>query len=425
MEGENEAAQAVVEVIDSARKANYSEAFASRSFVTVFSTGVLSVAADTIRIVALSALIYSASGSVLLSALSFGIGFLPQVIGSSFLGAIADRYRTKPRLLLNEAIDIVTTGVIGYFHLPIWLMLVLLGTNAALTPPLRNNSRLLTAVLKGDAFVLGRSLLNMSSQAAQLIGLGVSGFIIAGIGQRHALLVSAGAHVVAFVLLLAFLREPQGTTTISKGSLVKESWRGQRAVLTNTLARRVLVVQWGPSMCAAMAESIIVAYCISEGLGEHSPGLLMACYPMGLIVGDVVVGKGCAPRTRERLVPALIVLLGLPLVIFFASPPLVVSMICILLSGSGFSYALGVQRVFLDAVPEALRGQSFAVLGAGNMTVQGLGALAGGGLSEWIGIGPTMAVAGLLTILIAGWWFAIQRGDERIVIGPRVEGGVA
>jgi predicted exporter len=77
-----------------------------------------------------------------------------------------------------------------------------------------------------------------------------------------------------------------------------------------------------------------------------------------------------------------------------------------LVSGAGFAYTLGLQRAFLDAVPEPRRGQAFTILSTGLMTVQGLGPLAMGAAAQLLSATLAIAVGGLLTILTApsaGW----------------------
>ncbi len=73
-----------------------------------------------------------------------------------------------------------------------------------------------------------------------------------------------------------------------------------------------------------------------------------------------------------ELVP-LIALMGLPLVGFAAEPGVGVSSCLLLLCGFGFAYGLGLQRPFLDALPQDGQGQACGLLGSGNMTLQGVG----------------------------------------------------
>jgi hypothetical protein len=70
-------------------------------------------------------------------------------------------------------------------------------------------------------------------------------------------------------------------------------------------------------------------------------------------------------------------------------------------SGAGFAYALGLQRPFLRAVPDAARGQAFTLLSTGLMTLQGLGPVVAGAAAELAAPAVVIAAAGLATMVVA------------------------
>jgi predicted MFS family arabinose efflux permease len=118
-----------------------------------------------------------------------------------------------------------------------------------------------------------------------------------------------------------------------------------------------MLAQCLPPAFVAGAEGLIAAY---SGGHHFAPGwyaVLMGCLPVGMLVGDLMVGRLLRPPTRERLVVPLIALMGLPLVCFAAEPGVGVSSLLLLLCGLGFAYGLGLQRPFLDALSEDGQGQ--------------------------------------------------------------------
>jgi len=148
----------------------------------------------------------------------------------------------------------------------------------------------------------------------------------------------------------------------------------------------------------AGGEGLIAAY----AGGRHFPGgayaVLMACLPVGMLVGDLVVGRVLLPGTRERLSGPLVVLLGVPLLGFAGAPGPAAAGGLLLASGCGFGYQVGLQRRFLDAVPEAARGHAFGLLSAGLMTAQGAAPAAFGALAPVLGTGRAMATAGVAVL---------------------------
>jgi predicted MFS family arabinose efflux permease len=196
-----------------------------------------------------------------------------------------------------------------------------------------------------------------------------------------------------------------GETNVSETGrgAIRNSLRGTRTLLGDTRLRRLLLAQWLPSAFVTGAEGLIVAYAASRGLPAGSYALLMACVPVGMLFGDLVVGRLLRPPTRERLVVPLIVLMGVPLLGFATEPGRGVAAILSLLTGSGFAFGLGLQRPLLAAVPATRQGQAFGLLGSGTMTLQGLGPTCTGALAAVTGTGDAIAIAGACVLLTAAW----------------------
>ncbi|MFE7043659.1 MFS transporter, partial [Streptomyces atratus] len=264
--------------------------------------------------------------------------------------------------------------------------------------------------LEGDAYVLGRSLNNIAASGAQLFGLALGGAAVAVLGPHRALAVSAALYfgcALAIRIRLPRLQPGEfgGTPGSARGDggAVRASLHGAGLLLRGHTVRRLMLAQWLPPAFVAGAEGLLVAY---AGGRHFAPGwyaVLMGCLPVGMLVGDLLVGRLLRPPTRERLVVPLIALMGLPLVGFAAEPGVGVSSCLLLLCGFGFAYGLGLQRPFLDALPQDGQGQAFGLLGSGNMTLQGVGPACFGSVAAGIGTGGAIALAGGAAALTAGW----------------------
>jgi predicted MFS family arabinose efflux permease len=133
-----------------------------------------------------------------------------------------------------------------------------------------------------------------------------------------------------------------------------------------------------------------------------------------MLVANVAVGRFLRPHTRERLVVPLLVGFGAPLVLLAAPLPLPVVGVVLLFSGALYSYSLGVQRRFLDALDVGHQGHAFALLSTGLMSLQGLGPVVLGMLAEAVSIGVAMVVAGTGPVIAGAlWWYADDPGRTR------------
>jgi MFS family permease len=390
-----------VTLTDVPPRATYRDVFAVPAFRVLFLSRSLAIGADTLRIVALSVLVFVATGSAWLSAVTFGIGFLPQVLGGLLLGSLADRLRPRPLIVTGYVVECAVALALATLPLPIWLSLVLVAAVAVGTPIFGGaSSRLVADVLEGDAYVLGRSVTSMASGGAQLLGLAIGGVAVAALSARHSMLVTAGCHLVAGLIVrfgLADLPAPPA----AGASAVRQSWSTNVGLLADAWVRRLLLVHWLPCAFAVGAEALLVAYSAERGFPLATVGLLLACSPVGMLVGQFAIGRLVPPPLRTTLVGPLILLLGVPPALFAFNPPLVVCAALMVASGAGFSYSLGLQRAFLDAVPEANRGQAFGLLSTGLMTLQGVGPVVFGAVAQVSHARWAVALAGVATVATA------------------------
>ncbi|WP_105971396.1 MFS transporter [Streptomyces geranii] len=392
-------------------RATYREVLAEPRFRLLFSTRTVAITADALRITTFSVLVFSATGSALLSALAFGIGFIPQLFGSLLLGSLADRLPPRALITGGYALTCAAALLLALVPMPIAASLGVVALVALATPVFHGaSSRLVAESLEGDAYVLGRSLNNIAGAGAQLFGLALGGAAVAALGPRRALAVSAVLYLgcaLAIRIRLPRLR-PGGSggepgSARGDGGAVRTSLRGTGLLLRGRTVRRLMLAQWLPVTFVASAEGLIVAY---AGERHFAPGwyaVLMGCLPVGMLVGDLLVGRLLRPPTRERLVVPLAALMGLPLIGFAAEPGVPVSSALLLLSGLGYAYGLGLQRPFLDALPQDGQGQAFGLLGSGNMTLQGVGPVCFGAVAAGTGTGGAIALAGGAAALTAGW----------------------
>ncbi|GGS30745.1 MULTISPECIES: MFS transporter [Streptomyces] len=394
------------------QRATYREVLAEPRFRLLFSTRAVAITADALRITTFSVLVFSSTGSALLSAVAFGIGFIPQLFGSLLLGSLADRLPPRALITGGYALTCATALLLAVVRMPVAASLGVVALVSLATPVFHGaSSRLVAQSLEGDAYVLGRSLSNIASAGAQLFGLALGGAAVAALGPRRALAVSAVLYLgCALAIRIRLPRLQPGESGGTPGSAggdggaVRASLQSAVLLLRGRTVRRLMLAQWLPVALVAGAEGLIVAY---AGERRFAPGwyaVLMGCLPVGMLVGDLLVGRFLRPRTRERLVVPLVALAGLPLIGFAAEPGVGVSSCLLLISGLGYAYGLGLQRPFLDALPHDGQGQAFGLLGSGSMTLQGVGPVClGTAAAAGTGTGGAVALAGGAVVLTAGW----------------------
>ncbi|MFD7875762.1 MFS transporter [Streptomyces sp. NPDC059766] len=375
----------------------YARVFAVREFRAVFAAHLLSMLGVVVAEIALSVLVYDLTGSPLLSALAFALGFLPYLIGGTLLAGVADRHPARRVLVVC---DLVCAGCVALMVTPGAPIAVLLALRCvlAVVSPVFSGTRMATLadiLGDGDLFVLGRSLLRIVAQSALLVGYGLGGLLLTVVSPRHALLVTVGTFLASAALLrLGTRRRParvRGT-----GALVGDSLRGARQVLADRRVRILLLLSWVPPMFSVAPEALAAPYADGLGAGSTGLGLLMCALPVGTIAGELFAGARLRPATRERVALPLVCLTLLPYLGYALHPGLALSLLLLLVAGAGSAYTLGVDQWLVRDVPEELRGRAMTLLTAGLMTLQGLGMALAGAAAEVAGVRAAVAGAGAL-----------------------------
>lgn len=299
----------------------YGAVFRVREFRAVFVAHLMSLLGVVVCEISLTVLIYRLTGSPLLSALTFALGFLPYLVGGTLLAGVADKYPARRVLVLC---DLVCAGCAAAMVLPVTPVAVLLALRCAIAAvsPVFNGTR--TATLAdilgdGDLFVLGRSLLRIVSQSAVLTGFGLGGLLLAVVPPRGALAVTC-CTFLGSALLLRFGTKRRPARDSDSGALLRSSLTGARQVFADRRLRVLMLLFWVPPMFSVAPEVLATPYADATGIGPAGLGLLMCALPAGTIAGELYAGSALRPGTRARIALPLAAVSLLPLAAFALTP---------------------------------------------------------------------------------------------------------
>ncbi|MFG3116926.1 MFS transporter [Streptomyces sp. NPDC048197] len=387
------------------RPARYRAVFAVPEFRAVFAAHLLSSLGVVVCEIALSVLVFRRTDSPLLSALTFALGLLPYVLGGTLLSAVADRYPARRVLVVCDLLCALAAAGMVLPGTPVAVLLVLRCLIAAIAPVFAGTrAATLGDILgEGERFVLGRSVIRIVNQSAQLVGFGVGGLLVAVVTPR-AVLALTGLTFLGSALLLRLGTRARpardgGGPADGRGALLGASLGGVRRLLADRRVRALLLLTWLPPAFVVIPEALLVPYADQLGAGPGGAGLLMCSMPIGAVVAESLVGSLLGPRARSRLTFPMGVFAVLPSLGFAAQPSLGWAVLLLVLTGTGISYNFGVDRWFVAAVPEELLGQGMTVVQAGRMTAMGLAMGAAGLAAEYAPLRAVMPAAGALGVL--------------------------
>ncbi|MFJ2895933.1 MFS transporter [Streptomyces sp. NPDC087218] len=380
----------------------YRELFRTPQFRPFFATSAVQVAASTMSGLALGTLVYTATESPLLAALSMFGPSLAQMIGAALLMSAADRLPPRAAttgLALVFALAAAALAVPG-LPLPVAFAIVLAqGVVAAVGGGVRYG--LLNEVLPKDGYLLGRSVLNMCGGLMQIGGYALGGLLVVTLSARGTLLVAAalyltGAAVARFGLAL---RPPRTTGRPS----VAETWRTNAELWSSGPRRRTYLALWVPNGLVVGCESLFVPYAPGHA------GLLFAFAALGMLVGDVVTGRFVPHARRGRLATPLQLLLAAPYLFFAVHPALPVAFALAMIASVGFAASLLYQERLMALTPDGITGQALGLHSSGMLTMQGVAAALAGSLAQWTSPASAMTVMAAASLAVTLALAAVER----------------
>jgi MFS family permease len=398
----------------------YRAVFGVREFRAVFAAHLLSTLGTVVCEIALSVLVFRLTGSPLLSALTFALGLLPYVVGGSVLSSVADRFPARRVLVVCDLLCAGCAGAMVVPGTPVAVLLLLRCVTAAIAPIFTGTrAATLGEILGGDdLFVLGRSVIRLVSQSAQLAGFAAGGLLLAAITPRAVLGVTAMTFLASAALLRWGTRLRPARGHVSTGPVLAASVDGARRLFADRRIRALLLLAWTPPTFVVVSEALMTPYAASLHAGSRVLGLLMCGMPIGAIASEALAGSLLGRRGRSGLTPPVAVLAMLPSVAYALNPPPALALICQVCTGCGISYSLGLDQWFIEAVPEELAGRAMTILAAGQMTFQGLGMALAGAAAEIFPVHRVVAGGGLLGVVCVSavlvYLLRVARGGQPI-----------
>jgi len=357
--------------------------------------------------VAMGWFVLDATGSVLLTTLSFAIRTMPNIVVGPIAGAASDRFSRATILAVAamvRAVAVAAMAVVvlwGGGSIPLLLGLVLVtgSTNAFQTTSLN--------ALQAD--IVGRerlgnaiSLTQMGQRTVGVIGGLSGGFLLGWLGPGPAFLAATGPLILAAVgySRVSVTREEREGT--ERSGFISEVIEGLalivripvvRLLLTLMILVEILGFSWN-SLLPAVAELVLE-------VGPEGLGALMASTALGSMVGTLILVATSHWQYRGRMLLVVFAVFGLLLISLGLSRSFVVSLVIVAGLGATSSMVDALEWIMLQSnVPDRLRGRALGgwifAIGFG-----WLGPISLGALAEVTSVGRAVATGGSLLLMVA------------------------
>lgn len=403
----------------------FRDVFRVGEFQALWSALVLSIVGDQLARVALALLVFARTDSAALTALTYALTFLPDLIGGPLLSGLADRF---PRREVMVVADLSRAGLVALMAIPgmpLALVCVLLVMVQLLASPF-NAARgaVLPAMLVGDTFVAGQAVVNITYQTGQLFGYVTGGVLVEFTGPYVALLIDAGTFVASALLVrfgTASRPASRNGEPVSHAKATIASLRAGTDLVWHDRNLRALVGLACICGFYVIGEGLAVPYAHELGGGALTAGLLFAAFPFGNALGMVALLRLVPPQGRLRLLGPLAVAACAVLIVCLAHPNLVGTLIVLALSGAAASHQTVAAAAFVSAVPDSGRGQAYGLANTSIRVAQGLGVVLAGLAAETLPPSVVVGLFGGIGVLVALAAAAAYHRSRNVVSTAPVE----
>ena len=396
------------------RPATFGNVFAEPEYRALFAASATSWFGDNLARAAATALVFTVTDSVLLSAASFAISYLPGITCGPLLAALAERYPHRQVMITCDLIRAVLISLVAIPHLPVPAILLLLFATALLNPAFdASRAALLPRVLEGDRYVMAVSMQTTTGNIAMVCGYLLGG-ALAPFHPHLAMLIDGATFALSGAILAASIRpRPVIAKAVERRRLITETIAGFRLVFGDSVLRQIAAVVFFAGMFAVVPEGLAAAWASvlsnNGGARGFDQALIMAASPVGAVTGAVVVARFIAPATRQKILRPLAVLIPAALVPAFLVHT--VAVIGILTAISAFAInglSTTANGLFVRALPVEFRARAFGVMQFGIALFQAIGLLVAGSIAGYVSVPVAVTIfsligVGVMTAICLTW----------------------
>ncbi|OQO94014.1 arabinose ABC transporter permease [Saccharomonospora piscinae] len=384
----------------------YRSLFAVAEFRWLWLAHALSVAGNQLARVALTVLVFDRTASAGLSALTYAVSYVPDLIGGAFLSGLADRYSRRTVMVVTDLLRAGLVAAMSIPGVPLGVQITLLvGVQLVAVPFSAARQAAMPSVLHSDALALGLGVMSMTYQTALVIGFGVGASVVAALGYHDALLINAATFAVSALVIRCGMapHQPARRATAHRDGRWHTITAGWRIVASDPKLRILLLIAC-LSGFYVVPEGLAVPMSEEIGAGTTGAGWLLAANPIGTVLGMLAL-KRIRPERQLALLGPMALATSLMLIPTVWQPHLIVLVLLWAASGAFSAHDMITQATYVKTVPDSHRGQAVGLAIASLRAAQGLGIIAAGLAAQvlpptWvIGIAAALGVA----IAAAAW----------------------
>jgi len=378
-----------------------------RNFTIFWSGALVSNTGSWMQSIAVPFVLYQMTNSTTWLGLGAFMAFFPALCVGPLAGSLSDRYDRKLVLLWSQSVMMIFAFSLWWVWISGWaspeVILVLLALSSTASGISISAWQAFIPQLVPPADMLPAVRVNsMQFVASRAFGPALAGLILAAYGPGTAFLLNAFSFVLVLIAL-AVIRPRMVARDRDVGNIREHFREALRYINVHPALKSPVVIIMVISFFGSSVIQLIPA--LAEGqfaVGKSQYGFLVAAFGAGAILGSIFVSVRADPYLRYQVALVGIFIYAAGEIILAATNFYAVGVAGMLVMGWAYVLLATALNTSIHAqVDEAYRGRVISIYLMGLLAGAPLGALAQGLLASWIGLAPTIILAGA-TLSVCG-----------------------
>ena len=298
-------------------KINFKIILKQKEYRKLLCANIINRFGDSIDAIALTWLIYQISSSASLSALNFGLNFVPSALFTPFAGAFVEKRNKKMIMVLTDLGRGILVSLIAFLTLtqklePYMLLIFtfLISTLEAFRQPC--GSSVVTTLISKDMYAHATSLSNSLSQVTELIGTAAAGVIIGLIGIGWAIFIDALTFFLS-ALIIFCIHMPKIQKTADHPPVLHQFKEGMRYIQKHSTILINCIIASVMNICLVPFNSLQSAL-VSDlyGMGSEVLSIIGVSLSIGMISGSLVY-----PKFTEKMKTSVLMFISFIMISLF------------------------------------------------------------------------------------------------------------
>ena len=380
-----------------------------RPLAALLTADAISLSGNAMGFVAIPWFVLETTGSAALTGVVAALTYAPTVLATFFGGAIVDRLGFRRTSVLADVASGLTVAAIPLVHVTVgielWQLFVLVFLGALFDAPGATARRSLLpdlVELSGTRLERATGISGAIQRGSLLVGAPAAGLLVAAMGATNVLWLNAATFAVSAVLVArlvpALAPHPDAP---EPGRYFTELAAGVRFVMRDPLMRMLVLMVLVTNFLDAPFTVVFSVFALENFGSAVELGLMMGVFGGAALVGSLAYSAVGHRLPRRQTFVFSFLLAALPYLALSLLPSLPVTLVLM----AAWGLASGplnpvLATVAYERIPPHMRGRVFGATIAGAYLAIPAGAVLGGLVVEWIGVGATLAAIGVCYLVV-------------------------